>query len=74
MLKLARVVRGCSPLRTLESLESDHQRFLEAGGDIKKAKEFNNPYTPPSIKWRSDTPALLTDLTDLNTSSKNIIF
>ena len=42
MLKLARVVRGCSPLRTLESLESDHQRFLEAGGDIKKAKEFNN--------------------------------
>ena len=40
-LKVPLSKRGRSPLRSLESLR-DHQKFLDAGGDIKKAKEFNN--------------------------------
>ena len=27
---------------TLESIKNDHQNFLEASGDIQRAKEFNN--------------------------------
>ena len=34
--------RGKSPQRTLDSLCSDHARFLRDGGNIKKAKEYNN--------------------------------
>ena len=32
--------RGRLPSRSLESFRSDHQRFLDAGGNLKKAKEF----------------------------------
>ena len=34
--------RGRSPERTLDTLHSDHARFLRDGGDLKKAKEYNN--------------------------------
>lgn len=35
--------RGRSPSRTLETLRSDHVRFLSSGGgDLKVAKEYNN--------------------------------
>ncbi len=35
-------IRGRSPPRSFETLKEDHKRFLDAGGDIKKAKEYNN--------------------------------
>ena len=40
-------LRGRSPARSLESLKSDHQRFVEAGSNIKNAKEFNNAIREP---------------------------
>ena len=29
-------------LRTLESIKRDHDRFIEAGGNLKKVKDYNN--------------------------------
>ncbi|CAH1266636.1 Hypp3462 [Branchiostoma lanceolatum] len=40
--------RQTCPKRTLDSLHSDHKRFLEEGqGNIKKAKNFKNVIAPP---------------------------
>ena len=42
-LKVPLAVRGRFAGRSLDSLKSDHSRFLaEGGGDIRKAKLFNN--------------------------------
>ena len=42
MLKVPLSKWGDSLLHSLESLREDHQKFLDAGGDIHKAKEFDN--------------------------------
>ena len=45
-LPLAR--RGRSPEQTLDTLRSDHASFLESGGgDLRKAKEYNNAIGEP---------------------------
>ena len=41
-LKVALSTRGHSPLCSLKTLRKDHQKFLDAGGNIKKGKEFNS--------------------------------
>ena len=41
-LKIPRADRQRLKKRTLESLKSDHDDFLKAGGDLKKAKLYNN--------------------------------
>ncbi len=41
-LKVPLCVRGHSPLRSLQTLMEDHKKFVDAGADLKKAKEFNN--------------------------------
>ena len=41
-LKVPLSERGRSPLRSLQSMEQDHQKFLNAGGVLKKANEYNN--------------------------------
>ena len=41
-LKIPLSVRGRSLNRTLQTLRSDHDKFLQAGGNIKNAKHFNN--------------------------------
>ena len=41
-LKIPLSVRGRSLDRTLQTLRSDHDKFLQAGGNIKNAKHFNN--------------------------------
>jgi len=46
-LKVPLHTRGRLPSRSLESLRADHQRFLDAGGNLKKAKEFNNAIAEP---------------------------
>lgn len=35
------------PLRSLESLISDHDKFIEAGGNPKNVKNFNNALRKP---------------------------
>ena len=37
-----REIRGPSQKRTLETLDSDHKKFAEAGYNIKNAKFYNN--------------------------------
>lgn len=45
-LVVPRGERGRSSSRTLQRLRDDHQRFLvNGGGDIKKAKFYNNAIT-----------------------------
>ena len=41
-LKISRADRQWLEKRTLESLKSDHNDFLKAGADLKKAKLYNN--------------------------------
>ena len=31
-----------STIRTLETLDNDHRKFLESGGNLKNVKNFNN--------------------------------
>jgi hypothetical protein len=35
-------VQGRYQARSLESLKADHRRFLDAGGNVKRAKYYNN--------------------------------
>lgn len=42
LMKIPRGVRGRSPLRTLASITTDHNRYCTAGSNLKKAKEYNN--------------------------------
>ena len=58
-LRVPLAERGPFPARTLETLESDHARFMAAGGNLKNAKMFNNaigtaffniPLTQASLK------------------------
>ena len=46
-LKVPLLQRGLSTPRTLESLKADHGRFMSSGGDMKKAKQFNNVVNAP---------------------------
>lgn len=46
-MKIPLSSRGAATKRTVQGIKDDHQRFLEAGGDIKKAKEFNNCILEP---------------------------
>ena len=39
--------RGRSTTRSVEGIFDDHDRFVKAGGDPKKVKEFNNCLTKP---------------------------
>jgi hypothetical protein len=41
-MKVPRAQRRRSPLRTLDSIRADHARFCAAGGDLSKAKLYNN--------------------------------
>ena len=41
-MQTPRVLRGRAASRTLETLKDAHQRFVAAGSDITKAKEFKN--------------------------------
>jgi len=41
-MKLPRDERSPAILRTLENLREQHQKFIDAGGDIKKAKNYFN--------------------------------
>ena len=56
-LKVPLNTRGRLPSRSQESIREDHQRFLDAGGDIRKAKDFNNaigePFFNPSRNVRA---------------------
>ena len=36
----------CTP-RTLDTILLDHQNFMDVGGDIKRAKEYNNCIQDP---------------------------
>lgn len=45
-LKIPLSQRGHFLLRSLDSLQKDHQRYLSAGGDIRKAKYHNNVLGP----------------------------
>ena len=38
------------PLRSLESLNSDHERFLQSGGNLKIVQKFNNVMQKPFFK------------------------
>ena len=46
-LRIPLHVRGRSPARTLNSIKEDNKRFVEAGNDLKKAKDFNNAISEP---------------------------
>ena len=35
------------PERTLEHIKQEHQRFMEAGGNLKDAKKFHNCIAEP---------------------------
>ena len=35
-------MRGKSVLRTLSSLKEDHQNFVNAGANLRNAKDYNN--------------------------------
>ena len=41
-MKVPRAERGRSPSRTLDNIKADHTRFCTAGGDLSKAKFYNN--------------------------------
>lgn len=41
-MKLPRDKRSPTILRTLENLHEQHQKFVDAGGDIKQAKNYFN--------------------------------
>ena len=41
-MQIAPSIRGLYPLRTLESLTDDLQKFQENGNDLKTAKLHNN--------------------------------
>ena len=46
-LKVPLEKRGCCPPRTLETLQSDYEHFMTAGGgNIKVAKAYNNVIEP----------------------------
>ncbi|KAI8481626.1 hypothetical protein Bbelb_406270 [Branchiostoma belcheri] len=50
-IQLPKSERQTCPKRTLESLSSDYNRFLEEGqGNIKKAKNFKNVIAPPMFE------------------------
>ena len=46
-LKAPLHVRGHSSPRSLESIREDNQRFVNAGNNLKRAKEFNNAIAEP---------------------------
>jgi hypothetical protein len=50
--------REPSPLRTLETLDRDHSLFMGSGGNIKKAKEFNNVIGSVFFRGKSSTSIL----------------
>lgn len=39
--------REDSRRRTVQGIVDNHKRFMQAGGDIKKAKEYNNCISEP---------------------------
>jgi hypothetical protein len=39
--------RGDSTRRTVQGMVADNERFVKAGGDIRKAKEYNNCIAKP---------------------------
>lgn len=45
-LKIPRELRGPSQDRTLLNIKGDYQRFVAAGANHDKAKEFNNVMAP----------------------------
>ena len=45
-MKVPRKTRGPSQERSLDTLAHDYQQYLAAGGDIRKAKDFNNVIGP----------------------------
>ena len=45
-LRIPLSVRGRLPERTLATLQRDHSNFMADGGDITKAKFFNNAIAP----------------------------
>ena len=49
-MKVPLSCRGPSTRRTVEGILDDHQTFLSAGGDLKKAKQFNNCMSEPFFK------------------------
>ena len=49
-MKVPLSCRGPSTRRTVEGILDDHQTFLSAGGDLKKAKQFNNCMSEPFSK------------------------
>lgn len=58
-LKTPLQVRGRSPARSLESLRSDHQKFVNAGSQLKQAKEFNNAIHEPFFDIPLDQVSIL---------------
>ena len=46
-LKDPPLVRGPVHLRTVDTIRNDHQRFLSDGGNLKRAKFFNNAINLP---------------------------
>ena len=46
-MKIPLSSRGHSTKRTVEGILNDHQKFLSAGGNLKKAKLFNNCISKP---------------------------
>ena len=45
-MKTPRRERGQALSRTLQGLKEDHHKFLTAGGNVKRAKFFNNAMSP----------------------------
>ena len=45
-MAIPRERRGVQQARTLETLQSDLQKFMSTGGNLKVAKEFNNVIGP----------------------------
>ena len=54
-------IREASPVRSLASLEVDHNRFLTDGcGNLKKAKQYNNIISKAFFKIPLEQVGLLT--------------
>ena len=64
-MTLPRDKRSPTILRTLENLVEQHQKFLDAGGEIKKAKNYFNVISPwartlKSAIWYQNEGQILT--------------
>ena len=46
-LKVPLHERGRFPPRTLDSIKADNERFVQAGGNLRRAKMFNNAIGQP---------------------------